>query len=123
MLEVLKNRTFEWNFIDDGEKSSVREEGRGKAHQLELGWQKWFGSRVVYKGPRDASLDLRLDFGEESLWESLLVLGMFWEGVLPWSLFSLCHTVSSSWVKLPHLVSWCGTSPQAPKQWICLTVD
>lgn len=103
----------------------MREEGRGKARQLELGWQKWFGSRVVYKGPHDASVDPGLDFGKGSLW-SLLVLGMFLEGVLPWSLFSLslyCHTVSSYLIILLYLASWCGTSPQAPKQWICLTMD
>lgn len=57
---------------------------------------------------------------------SLSFLGMFLEGVLPWSLFSLSlcyHTVSSCLVILPHLASWCGTPPQAPKQWICLTMD
>lgn len=92
MTEVLKKGTFEWHFIDDGEKSGVRKEGRGKASQLELGWQKWFGSRVVYKGPHDASLN----FGKGSIWGSLLVL--------PWHVFGGGIALVSllSFTLLPH---------------------
>lgn len=77
--------------MDDGEKRSVREEGRGKARQLELGWQKWFGSRVVYKGPRDASLDPGLDFWKEPMGKTSCPWHVLGGGIALVSLLSLPH--------------------------------